>query len=77
MNRFARGSAAFGQRDIEQLRGAFGVVIKQLVKVAHPVKTAGSPDAEPSASDTAASLGCASLNFLLYSSACDVHFLNF
>ncbi|VGP04595.1 hypothetical protein SB00610_00768 [Klebsiella quasipneumoniae subsp. similipneumoniae] len=37
-NGFARGGAAFGQRDIEQLRRAFRIVIKQLVKIPHPVK---------------------------------------
>ena len=37
-DRFARGCAALGQRDIQQLRRTFGIVIKQFVKVAHAVK---------------------------------------
>ena len=37
-DRLARRSAAFGQRDIKQLRGALSVVIEQLVKVAHAVE---------------------------------------
>jgi hypothetical protein len=30
--------AARGQRDVQQAGGFFGVVVKQLVKIAHPVK---------------------------------------
>ena len=37
-NRFACGSAAFGQRDIKQLRCAFRIVIEEFVKITHPVK---------------------------------------
>lgn len=37
-DRFTRRGAAFGQRDIQQLGSALGVVVKQLVEVAHAVK---------------------------------------
>ena len=37
-NGLTRRGAAFGQRDIEQLRGPFGIIIKQLIKVAHTIE---------------------------------------
>ena len=37
-DRFAGGLAARGQRDVEQLGGPPGVVVKQLVKISHPIK---------------------------------------
>ncbi|MNG61982.1 hypothetical protein D3C79_201750 [compost metagenome] len=35
---FTRGRTAFGQRDIQQLRGTFGIVIEQLVEIPHPIE---------------------------------------
>ena len=37
-NRLAAGLAACGQGNVEQARSLFGVVIKELVKVAHTVE---------------------------------------
>ena len=37
-DRFTRRGAALGQRNIQQLGSALGVVVKQLVEVAHAVE---------------------------------------
>ena len=37
-NRLSGRLAAIGQRDVEQLGGASRVVVKQLVKIAHPIE---------------------------------------
>ena len=38
LHRCATGRAAGGQRDVEQSRGALGIVVEQFVEVAHPVE---------------------------------------
>ncbi len=40
-DRHAVGAAARGQRDVEQPRGLLGVVVEQLVEIAHPVEEQG------------------------------------